>query len=252
MLGLGAVGVWAIGTGPRSIAGSTTFLVASAGAYSITGVAVAFADRIAAATGAYAIAGQTTAFLDAMASVAGGYSLTGQAAAFKVGEPAAPGAYALTGQAASLNPREAAAPGSYALTGQASTDTVTQTSAGGSYAVSGRAALGTVTMVAAGTSYSLAVGPWVLTRTGDDDEFKLGGVGHYLEELQRQRDLQRISRKTPQPIRTQPWPAFSVAPPRSPPMGAPPVLDQLSLSAARAADLARRRRAALTVLLLSA
>lgn len=63
-----------------------------------------------------------------------------------------------------------------------------------------------------------------------------GGVGHYLEEMQRQKALQRITRRAPPPVRQ-----------ASPPLPAPrmqPAIDLRAIAWQRARDDMQRQRAA--------
>ncbi|MBR7559768.1 hypothetical protein KC218_24785, partial [Mycobacterium tuberculosis] len=78
----------------------------------------------------------------------------------------------------------------------------------GAFTLTGYGFTVAITMPAAGASYALAFGNNVLVRTGADFDLVYGGVGHYLEELEEQRRLAEITRKTPAPVVRPMQPAF--------------------------------------------
>jgi hypothetical protein len=106
--------------------------------------------------------------------------LSGVAALFQTAQLSTAGAYSLTGKAAPLGSFLAGVSGSYILTGYAANEPMVGTAAGGAYAI--------------------APVPTPLIRTGADFDLVYGGVGHYLEEIERLRQLAKITRKTPAPI----------------------------------------------------
>ncbi len=280
LLGFDAIGRWALGQAPSN---GNAALIGASGSYSLTGVAAAFAVKLPAAAGSYAIAGVAVTFSDKLVAAAGGYSLTGVAASFKVKFATNAGAYALTGSAIAEKVQFACAAGSYGITGNATTLGGSLLAVSGSYVVAGSlrvissgesgllgfgaigaGAIGQIgqhyvsdattfafNMFAAGGSYAVVPTDTPLIRTGADFDLVYGGIGHYLEELEKQRQLARITRKTPAPIVRTTVPTFK--PVGGPPIAPPaPVIDLQAIqnermeaqriASAQAATLKRRRQ----------
>lgn len=187
-------------------------------------------------------------------AVAGAYPIAGTAVAFGGAEVVPAGIYLLTGVRAAFDAVQSASAGAYVLTGRTIGETVAIAAAAGAYASAGYGVTEAVTMPGDGGVHAWTLTPTPLIRTGDDFDQVYGGVGHYLEELERQRQLARITRKTPQPIQTKAWPAL---PPimAQPPQPAP-AIDPQAIVAQRQAEQKRahaaaRRRQALEMLLLA-
>ena len=157
---------------------------------------------------------------------------------------------------------EPSAPGAYGVAGVAIAQGVAEPAAAGGYAVGGVAATFPMVWNVAGASAAWTLTPptsWTLTRTGDDHDFRLGGVGHFLEALAEQRRLAAITRRTPAPVERFSAPAFrSLAPPASlmaspQPAALRAVLARQQLVQARAqAAIAARRRQEAELLMLVA
>lgn len=189
--------------------------------------------------------------------VAGGsYTVTGNAATFSVQLVGTTQSYIVTGNAATFSTRLAASGASYTITGSAVALNSSLNAVSGSYTVTGSSV--TTQQVWSGlgsASYSITVGDAILTRTGGNYDQVYGGVGHYLEELQRLRDLAAITRKTPQPIVRPRSPIrMGFDRPQAP---AAPVIDLQALQAqaqaqAAAQQAARRKRQDAEILLLLA
>jgi hypothetical protein len=256
LLGFDAVGRLAPGQLPKS---SIIVLPAAAGSHVLTGTAVAFKISEAGSAGSHALSGVSAGFAVSLAPSVGACSVTGGSASFAVGEAAAFGNIALSGVAASFKTSFASAAGGYALSGVASPFNVSLASVTGAHAVAGHAANEPIVEVAAGGSYAIAFGNNTLIRTGADFDLVYGGIGHTLEEIERARQLARITRKTPAPIvhefgpRPQPMASAPGAP-------QPPAIDRQAVAAQRLAELQaqqaragilQRRRQAIEILLLA-
>ncbi|WP_050384573.1 hypothetical protein [Bradyrhizobium pachyrhizi] len=152
-----------------------------------------------AATGSFALAGVAVSFKLLEAATVGGYVLAGVAAGGRITEAASAGAFALSLKAAALNPALAAGPGAFMLTGFNILDPIVERIEPGAFTWSGNDA--------------------VLSRTGFDYDFQQGGIGHYLEEMERARQLQRITRNPGVPIDRRSRPRFQ---PIGRPLVAPP------------------------------
>lgn len=204
-------------------------------------------------TGGNAWLGELTFYTDDVAQ-AGSFTETGNAATFKISEPGAAASYGLTGNSALLTPKIPAGAASFAETGRAATFAVREAAAAGSVALAGLASLATNVLPSAGTSFSVSVVNANLVRTGDDYDFKLGGVGHFLEEIERQKQLAAITRKIPGPVDRRTMPGLQrIMPPAAPPA---PVAAMANIEAQGQADAARaaamrRRRDEEAVLLLA-
>ena len=108
----------------------------------------------------------------------------------------------------------------------------------------------------AAARFAVTSGANTLSRSGADFDLVYGGIGHYLEAIERARELARITRKTPAPI---------VQPPLPPPLSAPAAsrptaIDLQAVAAQQAAEqqaqaerarIARRRRQEAEILLLA-
>jgi hypothetical protein len=283
-----ALGRFALGQ--ARVASSTVVLVASPAAFAITGSAIALKTSQPSNAGAYGLAGTSVTFQVDEAAAPAGYSLTGVAASFNIPEAAATGSSAVTGGAASFIEGEVAQAGAYALSVSAPLRSVVGlTPAIGSYGVVdaietfvqapagldalGRLAIGqmsnaapifglavAINMPSAGSSYAVTPGPLnTLIRTGADFNLVYGGVGHYLEEIERARQFANITRKTPAPIVQPQRPPLHLSA-GAPVAPQPPAVDPPAIAAQRMAQLQaqaeqarilRRRRQQAEILLLA-
>jgi hypothetical protein len=176
---------------------------------------------------------------------ASSYTVTGIAATFTITETPAVGSFALTG-AATGQLSMAVASGSFSTFGIAQSFQITENVAVGSYVISGSLTNNINAPSDPGT-FRLTSVDTPLIRTGDDYEFKLGGVGHFLEEIERQKRLNAITRKIPGPVDRRTVPRFEPlrAPPSAPSAPAPDVAaiqNQRTTEAAAQAEAAKKRR----------
>ncbi len=148
--------------------------------------------------------------------------------------------------------------GAYSLTGNPVTEGISQPAAAGSYTLTGSASFTSLVMLAGPGSYGVTLLRTPLTRTGGDFDQVYGGIGHYLEEIERARQLAKITRKTPAPIVHEIRPRFRpIQEPAPQPLQQVP--DPQSLIARRQeaeaqqrqAAIAKRRRQAAEILLLA-
>jgi hypothetical protein len=236
---------------------STAVLVGGAGAYTITGGIVAFRSAQPAPGGGYAITGNATGGTSSLLASAGGYAINGGAALFADTMAAAAGGYAITGQATAGRSGFVAAAGAYAITGAASVLTPALLTVSGSYAITGGSSWLPGSMRAEGGAYALTPGQYTLARTGGDFEQVYGGIGHYLEEIERLRQLAKITRKTPAPIVQEIGPPLRPMP-AAPATLQPPAIDlqavmaqRVALEQAEQAKVLKRRRQEAEILLLA-
>jgi hypothetical protein len=158
----GALGRFALGQ--FEDAPSTAYLIATPGAYVITGRTAAFNTKITVTAGAYTINGSAAALATRMVASAGAYAVTGQAASFNTKLIPAAGVYAITGQSASFATRMPITAGGYAITGQSASFTTTWTNAAGSYALTGVAITFKIRMACAVGAYALIGSPAFYTQ----------------------------------------------------------------------------------------
>ncbi|WP_342711512.1 hypothetical protein AAFG13_06630 [Bradyrhizobium sp. B124] len=179
-----------------------------------------------AATGSFALAGVAVTFKLLEVATAGGYVLAGVAAGGKITETASSGAFALSLKAAPFNRKISAAPGAFTLTGYAANEPVVEDADPGAFVWTGNDA--------------------PLIRTGFDYEVQQGGIGHYLEEMERARQLARITRNPGVPIDRRSRPRFQ---PIGRPLVAPPApavdmraVERERMAAQMAAAAAQKKR----------
>jgi len=191
---------------------------------------------LTASTGSFALTGGAATFTITQAAAVGSFALTGVSASFSISWPNAAGAFALSGIAASFNVSISAAPGAFTINGQPANEIILWPDAPAAFTVTGSDAN--------------------LVRTGDDYEFKLGGVGHYKLELERAKRLAAITRNPPPPVDLRTRPQFEplARPPIAP---AAPAVDIAAIqkqrmdAAAAAAQAAKKRREIEAILLLA-
>ncbi|MCA6114252.1 hypothetical protein J6524_04820 [Bradyrhizobium sp. WSM 1738] len=182
-----------------------------------------------------------------MPAAAGAFAFAGVAATFKITEAANVGAFTLAG-AATFNIREIAAPGSFTLSLQTATLGRTLSAAVGTFTLTGIDPDEALNEDADPGAFVFTGNDAPLIRTGFDYEFQQGGIGHYLLELERAKQLAAITRKVPGvPIDRRTVPRFE--PLRASPIAPPaPAVDlaavqneRLAAAAAEAAKMRRRR-----------
>jgi len=128
----------------------------------------------------------------------------------------------------------------------------------GSYlAIGGGSLVPIVTEFASG-SYVLTLGNYALARSGGEYDQVYGGIGHYREELERQRQLAQIIRPTPRPITHEIRPVSRPIPPVMPRRQPVLPVDRPLAAAQRVQDgqqqqaaIAKRRRQEAEILLLA-
>lgn len=269
-----AIGRFALGQ--ASAASTTIVLPVAAGSFALAGSAALFNTSQPSSAGAYALSGVSGGFQVSTVAAATSYSLSVVSASFRIAEATAVGSNAVTGVTASFSEGEVAQAGTYALSVQAPLPLVAGlTPAVGGFGVVGaiesfvqtpagldalgRLAIGqmsnvtptfgvaiAINMPVAGTAYAITPGPLnALLRTGADFDLVYGGIGHYLEEIERQKQLAKITRKTPAPIVQPGWRALPPAP-NAPLASAAPAIDLRAIAAQRIAGLqAQARQAAI-------
>jgi hypothetical protein len=288
MFGFDAIGRYALAQIPHS---PYQTMQGAAGAYIVTGVAISFSDGELAQSGVYAVSGAAAATALRFVAAASSYGLTGVAASFGPRLQPAAGSYAVSGSPIALDPTETLQAGSYAVTGRAPSFGVAldmspasaaaivtrfgdvgllaipqrvpilaSSGGAGQFAVQGFSLTTSDVWPVSSGSYASTLTPinqYTLTRTGDDYEFKLGGVGHLLLEIEEAKRLAAITRKVPSPVNTFTRPSFAaiMAQPNAalPALPSPSALQaQQQQAAAQAAAVARRRRQEAEILLLVA
>jgi hypothetical protein len=180
-----------------------------------------------------------------MPAVSGSFTIAGAAQTFKTTENTAAGAFAMSGVA--LTEIIGVVSGSFVLTGAAQTFKITEHVTAGSYVITGAIA-NNLSGAADPGAFNLSGVNTALRWTGAGvDTSYTGGVGHYLEEIQRQKQLNAITRKIPGPVDRRTIPRFAPlqAPPSAPPAPAPDmaaVQNQRTPEAAAQAEAAKKRR----------
>lgn len=198
-------------------------------------------------------AGQTTTVLTADP---GAFAFTGNAASFTIKQAAAAGSFALTGFAAAFLVKQAAASGAFALTGSAASFRVYETALAGSFVFTGYDAREPLTENVEPGLFRFTGNDAPLTRTGFDYDVQQGGVGHYLYEREKAKQLAAITRPTPRPIDRRTMPRMvPLARPYSAPIlpapAAPPVQPDRMAAAAAQAQATKKRREIEAILLLA-
>jgi hypothetical protein len=188
-----------------------------------------------------------------MPAVSGSFTLTGVSQELKLSEAVAAGSFALSGTA--ITAIIGVEAGSFDLTGTAQAFSFTWNVEAGSYVITGSIA-NNLTGAADPGSFVLSGADQALVWTGAGvDTSYTGGVGHFLEEIERQKQLNAITRKIPAPVDRRTAPRFAPFPVVRP-MPAAPVVDMAAVEAQRQAEAARaaavrRRRDEEAVLLLA-
>jgi hypothetical protein len=184
---------------------------------------------------AFALTGGPESFTISEGSNVGAFALTG--VPLGLGGDAGVGAFASTGLPASFNVSEAVAAGSFTLNGQPVNEIIFVPEPAGSFMLTGYDA--------------------ILTRTGADFDLTYGGVGHYLLEAARAKQLAYVKRQPPAAIDRRSAPQFEplARPPVAP---SAPLVDMAAVQEQRtavemqAAKAAKKQRDLEAILLLIA
>jgi hypothetical protein len=197
--------------------------------------------------------GQITPGNVAMAAISGSYTISGVAQAFSLSEATAAGSFAISG--ASISQAQVVDVGSFTITGTAQTFDLTENVGAAEYVITGQLSNNIDGASDAG-SFTLTGVDQALIWTGAGvDTSYTGGVGHFLEEIERQKQLNAITRKIPAPVDRRTAPRFTPFPSVQP-MPTAPMVDIAAMDAQRQAEAARaaavrRRRDEEAVLLLA-
>lgn len=222
--------------------GANVILAAAPGAYSLTGNNTLSTTALLSESGSYTLNGSAASSVVVLAASAGSYSLTGVATAALSTLTAQPGAYALNGNPAGGASEFVAEAGAYTLTGSAATLDPALLASAGSYTITGNDAAFPIVWRVEGGSYTIVPGESELRRTGYDYPPDYYGIGHYLEEIQRLKQLNAITRKVPPPIIREV--RANIRPIAAPQVAQQPaqVLDLQAIMAGRAALQAEQER----------
>jgi|SRR5581483_2351836 len=188
-----------------------------------------------------------------MPAISGSFAVIGAAQPFTLTENVAAGAFMMSG--ASISEVIGVASGSFAMTGASQTFNIAENVIAGSYVVTGSIA-NNITGLADPSAYLLnGSAQLIWTGAGVDPAFT-GGVGHFLEEIERQKQLAAITRKVPGPIDRRTVARFAPlpGPPSAPAAPAPDmaaIQNQRMAAAAAQAKMAKRRRDEEALLLLA-
>ncbi|WP_316219391.1 hypothetical protein [Bradyrhizobium sp. SZCCHNR2026] len=206
LIGFDALGRQALGELPNGQ--QAAVLAGAAGSFGFTGQVAGFSIAEDAMPGSIALSGVTATFRVAWPETVAAFASAGAAASFKVSEATVTGSVAF-GVVPVATSQTWPVPGSSLVVSYRPASLVPAINASPSaFMAAGFAANDTVIEAAAGAMVVLSPSPTELVRTGDDYEFKLGGVGHFRLELERAKQLARITRKLPPPIDLRTAPKF--------------------------------------------
>ncbi|WP_316214890.1 hypothetical protein [Bradyrhizobium sp. SZCCHNR2035] len=206
LLGFDALGRQALGELPHGQ--QAVVLAAAAGSFGFTGQAAGFSIAEAATAGSIALSDVTATFRVAWPETVSAFAAAGVAASFKVSEAAVTGSVAF-GVVPVATSQTWPVPGSSFAVSYKSAPLVPEVNASpGAFTLAGFAANEPIVEVAAGASIAVTFNSAELVRTGYDYEVTLGGVGHYRLEMERAKQLARITRKAPPPVDLRTTPKF--------------------------------------------
>jgi hypothetical protein len=216
LLGHDALGHWALGHPPDSTATITVLVVATA-SYTLTANAVTESIIENISPAAFVLAGQGVTEKEIEAVSVANFAVTGNSVSARFLMPLAPAAFVVTANPTTEFETEVIAPASFAVT------------------------FNNV--------------PLVWTGAGIDTSYS-GGVGHYKLDLERARQLAKITRKVPPPVDLRTAPTFKAvgSPPIAPAIPAPmmqPIPNQGMAEAAAKAKVIKQRRDIEAILLLA-
>lgn len=171
-----------------------------------------------------------------LSAVSGSYTISGVAQALNITENAGTGLFSLS--ASSISMEIGVDAGSFALSGAVQTFDLTENVDVGAYIITGSlsnnidGASDPGSFVIAGVDTQL-----IWTGAGVDTSYT-GGIGHFLEEIERQKRLNAITRKIPAPVDRRTVPRFGSLPAVQP-MPTAPVVDMAAIEQQRQAEAAR-------------
>lgn len=139
-----------------------------------------------------------------------------------------------------------ASTGSFSVAGNADAFQIVENIQGGTFTLNGNPVNEIILEADTAGAFVVTGYDASLSRTGDDYEFKLGGIGHFLEEIERAKQLAAITRKIPPPVDRRTLPRFEPIPgvqqaPSAPVVDMGAIEQQRQSEAARAATMRRRR-----------
>lgn len=182
------------------------------------------------------------------------FTITGVAVSFQIKEAVAPAAFAITGVAVSFKLTEAVSPTSLAITFQNAPLQIKIVPSPGAFIITGGVVVDLLTEQVTPAAFTITAYPVGLSRTGFDYDVQQGGIGHYKLDLERARQLAKITRKVPPPIDLRTAPTFKSvgSPPIAPALPAPDVTAMPNQRAGEAAAKAARQKRDIEAILLLA
>ncbi|MGJ4997299.1 hypothetical protein ACQR0Z_22945 [Bradyrhizobium sp. HKCCYLS3077] len=249
LLGFDALARLALGDLPH--AQQAVVLTAGLGSLVVSGNAAGFSIAEAAAASSTALSGVTATFRVAWPESVTAFAFTGLAASFTISEAAVTGAVALGGGPVATSQTSLAAGASVAITFEPAPLVPAIIASLGAFQATAIAANDTVLEAAAGAVIVLSPSPTDLFRTGDDYEFKLGGVGHFRLELEQAKQLAKISRRAPPPVDLRSALKFEPIGRPSPVTSAPTPQSNRTQAEIRAVRVTEKRREEKTIILIA-
>jgi hypothetical protein len=185
------------------------------------------------------------------------YTLTANSVTLKATDNISPAAFVIAAQGVTLKEIEAVSANSFALTASTVSFKLVAIVSPAFFAVTTNPTTEPEVEYVGAASYAITFNdvPLIWTGAGIDTSYT-GGVGHFLEEIERQKRLNAITRKIPGPVDRRTVPRFAPlqAPPSAPAAPAPDmaaIQNQRMAEAAAQARIAKRRRDEEAVLLLA-
>lgn len=187
---------------------------------------------------------------------AASYAVTASAVTFKMAENVSPAAFVIAPQGITLAELERVSAVSFAVSTFPASLNFKMPVAPASFVVTANPTTDNDALAVSPASIAVTFNDVGIRRTGADFDLVYGGVGHYLEEIERAKQLAAITRKPPPAVDLRSQPTFApfggapVAPPR-------PQVDLAALAQQRmgaqmaAAQAAKKRRTEQAILLLA-
>jgi len=173
-------------------------------------------------------------------------AVTTQSVTLKISESVGAAVWAITGGAVTYRLQEPITATSLVCTLKAPAVAISQAVAPAAFSIAMFNVNEPMTGPVEAASLVITANDVALSRTGFDYDFQQGGIGHYLEEMERARQLQRITRNPGVPIDRRTRPRFQSMG-RAPIAPAVPVLDMQAvarerMAAQQAAAAAQKKR----------